>query len=378
MFAIIFLILSTIPEGYAPDPYSIFSQSDSVLSSISSIEYCFTFSGTGALSNIIPVLEGKTSLSFVSGLDHPLMDHRLERLMREGSIRNISVPSGYFAARDSVFFISNENSTVYTSSYNSAAREMFDFPPSSVMMEYVLSEPFIDEVLADSIAVLYPEEVDGVLCHAFHVFYGDNQENEAIWFIGIADLLPHAVERIGYYGTSSIAGGQLLELSNLCTDCSIPPRPSVPDDFTFTQWLSLLEPGTHAPSFFLADRSGFTVRSSDQEDKLLLLCFFSSWDSTSLSALGLLKSVMENYPQSVKPIGISILEAAEAGFRLNTLDTDFPILIFGEDTAHDYNVHTVPAVFLISKSSEILYSCAVVTDEATSDIVRLIESEIGI
>ncbi len=375
MISIIFFIFSTLPEAYTVDPYSIFSQSDSVLSSISSIEYQFTFSGTGALLNIIPEVNGKTCLSFVPGLDHPLMDHHLESMTREGTFRNLSIPSSYVATRDSVYLVDNIDSTVYFSSYNRAAWEMFDFPPASLLMEYALSEPFRDEILADSIAVLVPEEIDGTLCHVFHVFYSDLEGNEAIWFIGIEDLLPHAVERISYYGTASAPGGQLLVLSNLNLSSTIPCRPSVPENYTSTGWLSLLETDTDAPPFFLADRQGFTVRSSDQGEKLLLLCFFSSWDPVSLSALGLLQTIYREYSGSLQCFGISILETSEPGFRLNSLETEFPILVFGEDAADDYNVHTTPAVFLISSSRKILYSSRVVTDETADEILRLIEGE---
>lgn len=378
MFAVILIILSNPLEGYTADPYTTFALSDSVLSSIDTVEYSFTFSGTGALSNIIPAVEGMTSLGFPEGMHHPLMFHRFENITREGSIRNLEIPSSFLASADSVFFVDHQKSLIYSAEYGRAAHSMFDFPPASVMMEYVVSSPFADEMLADSISVLFPVELNGIPCHVFHVFYDDSEGDEAVWFIGVEDLLPRAVERIGYYGSASAPGGQLLKIANIKInlECQIPASPPVPDGYTAAPWLSLLEPSSRAPAFFLADKDGFARRSTDFGDRTLLLCFFSSWDPSSLSALGLLKSITDEYPDFIQAVGISIFETTDPWFRLNSLGIDFPILVFGEDAAHDYNVHSVPAVFMISKDGEILFSSMNITDDAESEIRKLIEGSI--
>ncbi|MEA3266157.1 MAG: TlpA disulfide reductase family protein, partial [Candidatus Fermentibacteria bacterium] len=216
-------------------------------------------------------------------------------------------------------------------------------------------------------------ELDGVLCHVFHVFY-QGEDAEAVWFLGMDDLLPRAVERIGYYGSSSIPGGQILEISDLTEEFPMESFSYLPlPGYTSLPWLSLLEPSTTAPAFFLADLNGHTVRSTEFSGKTLLLCFFSSWDPSSLSALGLLKSIGEDFSESVQAVGISIMETTDPAFRLSSLGLDFPVLIFGESTAEAYNVHSVPAVFLVSDKNEILYSSQGIQDGTVSDIRVLIE-----
>lgn len=374
LFAFLF-ILSIPQEGYTVDPYRVFAQSDSILSGINAVEYSFSFSGTGALSNIIPELEGTTCLGFQSGIDHPLMNHSIEYILSEGTIRNIRAPSSFVATEDSVYFIDNTRNEAYRAEYSLSSHDMFDFPPSSLMMEYVVSNPFMDEMLADSIVILFPVDRSGITCHVFHVYYADHRGSEAVWFISMEDLMPRAVERIGYYGSASLPGGQLLEISNLNTGCDMPLSPIVP--YTFTPWLSLLAPSTQAPEFFLSGMDGFTRRSSDFHDKALLLCFFSSWDPSSMSALGVLKRITAEYPELVQAVGISILESNDPWFRLNSLDIDFPILVYGEDAAEDFNVHSVPAVFLISNDGKILLSSMSMADSTESEISRLILIEKG-
>ena len=373
MLALIVLILSNPVDDYTADPFRVFVQSDSVLSTINSVEYSFTFSGTGALSNIIPQVQGTTSLGHIPGIHHPLMYHSFETLRRDGIISDLEVPSAFVATAEKIYFVDHDDSLVYCSDYSATASDMFSFPPASLLMEYVISGPFADEILADSIIVLQPAEKDGTLCHVFHVFYRNAHGTEALWFLGIDDLLPRAVERMGYYGPTSTPGGQLLEITNIATGITLPSAPSIAEGFALVQWKALLDPGEEAPSFFLADRDGFTRRSSDFEDRALLLCFFSSWDPLSLSNLGILKSMGEEYPESLQAIGISIRETGDPGFRLNSLGIDFPILVFGEDAAFAYNVHSVPAVFLLSKDGRVLYSCQSMTGDDESAVFNLME-----
>ncbi|MCD4708898.1 MAG: hypothetical protein K8S62_14300 [Candidatus Sabulitectum sp.] len=375
MLAVFLFILSNPMEDYSADPYRIFAQSDSILSSINSIEYSFAFSGTGALSNIIPEVQGTTSLGNTPGLRHPLMYHSFTTLIREGAIRDLEVPSSFIASAESVYYVDHNASVMYSADYNILTQDIFDFPPASIMMEYVIPDPFNDEILADSIAVLFPTESDGVPCHVFHVFYNNAHGTEAVWFLGMEDLLPRAVERIEYYGPTSMPGGQLLKISGLRLDCPLSAVPAIPDDFANLPWRSLLETGELAPGFFLSDKNGFARRSSDFNGRTLLLCFFSSWDTSSLSALGLLKSITDDYPDFVQAVGISIWEAADPWFRLNSLGINFPVLVFGEDAADDYNVHSVPAIFLISRDGIILFTSMNITDDTVSEIINFIEEE---
>jgi len=371
---LIFLILSIPLEACRVDPYEIFKQADSTLSAISAVEYSFSFSGTLALANIIPVIGGTTHLGFVPELQHPLMLHNLETSSR--TVHRIAVPSLFAASADSVYLINSCDSVAYRAQYTAEATDIFSFPPASVMMEFVVPEPFKDEKLADSIAILLPVELDSTQCYVFHVYYSGDSRAEAVWFLGMNDLLPRAVERIGYYGPDSLQGGEFLELSCINTSCSLPVPPEIPGGVRAQLWNSLLEPHTSAPEFFLADTRGYTVRSTQFANSDVLVCFFSSWDHNSLGALGVLKTVSAEYPDAVQAVGISILETADPVFRLNSLNLDFPVLVFGEDAAEDYNVHTVPALFLVSGEGEILYSSSHITENAQGIIMELVEESI--
>jgi peroxiredoxin len=376
LLALIFFILSNPVENITTDPYRIFYLSDSVLTCISNIEYSFSFCGTGALSNIIPEVLGRTHLGTAPGVSHPLMELTYNEITGSGSTGGFSVPSAYCATADSLYYINHDNKVVYKSAFNSDTQGIFNFPAASLLMEYVIPHPFSDELDSDSIAVLSPGESGGVPCFVFHVFYKEPEGSEAIWFIGIADFLPRAVERIDYYGETAIPGGQLLEISDISYPDELPAVPAVPADYGSVSLGIPLKPGDPAPEFFLADMDGFTLRPSNFPDRNLVLCFFSSRDPSSLSTLGAMNSLALEYGNSLQVLGISILEKTDTRFRLESLQIQFPVLVFGEAAAEAYRVSSVPAVFLVSTDRQILYSSSGFADNEEAEIRRIIESRI--
>ena len=360
----------------ATDPYRVFALSDSVLSGINNVDYSFSFRGTGFLSNIIPAVLGRTHLGTSTELDHPLMELRFEETQNGSAKGNFTVPSTYIATEDSLYFIDNEAGIVYRGNSSSGAQGIFNFPAASLMMEYVVPHPFSDELNADSIAVLFPGESGGVSCYVFHVFYHDQEGSETIWYIGMEDFLPRAVERIGYYGETGDPGGQLLEISNIGFPSEMPGDPSVPSGSRLILWNSPLTTGDSAPAFFLANRDGYTVRPTDFPGMFLLLCFFSSNDSSSLSALGSMNSLAEEFGDYVQILGISILETTDIAFRLESLEIKFPILVFGESAAEDFLVRRVPSVFLLSPERHVLFSSSGFSGDAETNIRQILENSI--
>lgn len=315
------------PAGdYSADPYSVFMTSDSILSEINSFQYHFRYSGTGAMSNIIPVVTGRASLSVAAGSNHPLMVLDFLEVEREGTSELPAVPVSYVASRDSLYRFDFARSSVSSVPVGGNVPSVFDYPPASVMMELVLPHPFSDEIMADSIAVLFPDTVEGEPCHVFNVYYHGG-ETTSVWYISMIDNMPRAVERL------SIHGGELLEIWNLGGIGS------------------LLEPGEKAPEVFLAARDGFVSRIIFPREKPVLLLFFNSEGVNSLGALG---SAGEMYDENIDVIGISIMETSEDLFRLTSLNIPFPIMIHGEETAEDYRVDLLPSAVLVNAQGEVV------------------------
>lgn len=305
------------------------------MSSIQSVEYSFRFSGTGALGNIIPAVTGKTSLYLSEESPHPIMILDYLEVEKEGSADWFAVPSSYVASADSFYRFDYTSETVTAAPASQEGSAVFNFPPASVMMELVLNDPFMDELQADSIAVLFPDSIRGVLCHVFQVYYTGESSTEAVWYIGMEDLLPRAVERLGRYGPEGEPGGQFLQVWNIEQHGTLPNQ------------------GEEASEVFLADTDGFARRISFPRENPVLFLFFTSGGSNSLSAIGTAAGIV---CEELEVYGISVMETTDPLFRLSSLEIPFPILLYGEKAAEDFRVGNLPSAVLVKPSGEVFRS----------------------
>lgn len=356
MSLLIVLLLSVSSLEYPEDPYMLLQRADSAVSGVERVSYSFSFRGTGSLGNIIPVLLGKASLSSGEESLHPLMVLDFLEIEVPGVIDEFTVPSTYIATDDTLYRIDHPRQTVHYGVATPDASVLFNFPPASVMMEYVLENPFSDEIAADSIAVLREDSAGGVPCHVLHVYYDLPEGSEAVWYLGVEDLLPRAVERIGYYGSRGTPGGQRLEISNMEFTFPAEPEGAVPSGYTRETGFGLAAPGDSAEAIFLAGTDGFTRRVAFPGEKPVLLFFFSSWDRASLSAMGVVNGLSDTEGERMDVYGISIWENNDPLFRLAALDTGFPLLVYGSDTAGDYGIQTVPTAVLIDADGIVIHT----------------------
>ncbi|PIE51285.1 hypothetical protein CSA37_12090 [Candidatus Fermentibacteria bacterium] len=360
----VFLISALLFQaGYSPDPYLVFLQSDSVLAGIESVSYDFHFRGTGSLANIIPEVTGKAILTKPEQNSHPVMQLDFIQLIHPGSIPEFRVPVTYMATEDSLYRIDHTRETIT----KGPAEGIFNYPPTAVLMEYVLPSPFHDEINADSVAILYPETINGVLCHVFHVYYADRM-GEAVWYIGKNDFLPYAVERIDYYGPRGTAGGQRLETGFIDTDADSNLDLSPYSNYRKLGFMHLAAPGEQAADVFLADMDGFVEKIVFPRESPVLLSFFSSWDPASLETLGLLNRIAER--SDLNATAVSLWESSDPSSRLEGLSMNFKVLIHGEDTAEDYGVVTVPSMVLVSETGEVLFSTDVFEEMTEENIME--------
>lgn len=328
MIIITAVLLALSTGDYDADPYEIFIAGDSILSTANSFRYSFRFSGTGALANIIPAVSGRASLSLPQDSPHPLMVLDFLLLESQGSGEAPALPISYVASRDSLYRFGFSDSTVISGPVSAGGTGIFDYPSASVMMELVLDNPFSDEIMADSIAVLVPDTAGGEFCHVFHVYYHGG-EAEAVWYISMDDLLPRAVERL------SPGGGEFLEIWDLEHNSG------------------LLETGETAPEVFLSDAGGFVRRIDFPRERPVMLLFFTSGGANSMAALG---TAGEATGGNIEVYGISMMETGDLEFRLGSLDIPFTVLIHGEEAAEDYRVDVLPSAVLISPQGEVVMS----------------------
>ena len=102
-----------------------------------------------------------------------------------------------------------------------------------------------------------------------------------------------------------------------------------------------------APDFELEDITGGWVRLDDQEDTVIILCFWATWSEASRYLLKELEKVAETFGQKVLFLTIAVdtdYEEIEKAVRRQGII--FPVLL-NDETDRDYELRGVPAVFLI-------------------------------
>lgn len=329
----------SVVDGYTPaDPYEAFRTADSILTSSGGYSYDFRYSGTGSLANIIPAVLGSANLSWSPEASHPLMILNFDSIERAGDTSTFPVPSAYVASAESLYRFDYSRETITSAPATAEGAAIFDFPPSAVMMELVLLHPFSDELQADSIAVLFPDTIEGEPCHAFMVYYNGGTST-AVWHLSTEDLLPRAVTR----------GGELLEIWDLQVR------------------VGFIQAGEPAPEVLLAGMDGMVERLSFPRERPLLLLFFTPGGSNSLAALGQVSLLLD---ENVDIRGILLMEPGDTEFRLGNLDIRFPIMVHGEEVSEEYRVQFLPSAVLIAPDGTVVLS-AEGSSEVDADVFRI-------
>jgi thiol-disulfide isomerase/thioredoxin len=112
-----------------------------------------------------------------------------------------------------------------------------------------------------------------------------------------------------------------------------------------------------APAFSLKDLSGSTVSLADYKGKVVLLDFWATFCGPCMKAMPRLQKLHEE----LGPKGFSVLGVAtdEEGAKLVApavakLKVKYPILLTEPSTWKNYQVETLPALFLIDRSGQIV------------------------
>jgi hypothetical protein len=328
-----------------PSPQDIFTLADSACTALPGVSYDFVFRGTGWFEAILPWLEGNASISGDSLL-------RLEFTESHGETAGaFPVPSVFHVLGDSVWFTDHGRQRFHSGSLRAGAGELLVFPPWVLPVEFMLTDPFRDEINADSIAWLGYDTLSGIPCHTLLSIYPSG--DAALWSISTEDHLPRRVERIS--GDPRTPGAQILSISSLVAENPVIVAPALPEGYRLVPYSPVLLPGTPAPGFILADIDGMVARLADFRGEPLVLAFVSSWSNPSLGALALLSRLMTDY-SDLNVATVFIWEKGTPAFRLRDLAVPGRVFVYGDHLAEDYVVRSVPVIYLLDREAKIAFA----------------------
>lgn len=125
-----------------------------------------------------------------------------------------------------------------------------------------------------------------------------------------------------------------------------------------------------APAFALKDLSGNTVSLADFKGKVVLLDFWATFCSPCVKAMPKLQKLHEqNASKGFAVVGIATDEHGEKLVRPMVAKTkvNYPILLDNASVWKAYGVETLPALFLVDRSGQIVKRFGGGTDHKTID-----------
>lgn len=110
-----------------------------------------------------------------------------------------------------------------------------------------------------------------------------------------------------------------------------------------------------APDFKLKEIEGEQIQLSDQEESVVVLCFWASWSKASGYILNMLEDLAQTYGQDVLFITIATdLDQSTLEPYLRKHEMIFPVLM-NDGTDKAYGLHGVPTLFIIDAKGNIQF-----------------------
>jgi thiol-disulfide isomerase/thioredoxin len=345
------------------------------MSEVDAVSYTFTFYGEGFLATELNAAHGTTDLMASDDLNYQFFLVTVDSCWAAGGI---PVPSTFAMDGVTVYSLNGRDSVFASSLISDGGQDLLSFSSRMLMLEYIIDEPFSDEIHADSLAIQGMETVDGTDCDILHVWYAGGT-SEAVWYLGAEDHLPRKVERI--YRYQGEEGTMILELEDISFPDGFEDGHFVlepPDGFTVETYSAFIPSGTPAPLWELPDPDGNMVSLESLRGSVVVLDFWATWCGPCrevMPALQALSIEFENSPLEV--IGINIWENSDPVAFMSENGYTYTLLLEGDSVAVDYMVTAIPTFYVIDADGNIALGAKGASQENEDALRDMVESLLG-
>jgi thiol-disulfide isomerase/thioredoxin len=247
---------------------------------------------------------------------------------------------------------------------------------SSLMLEYILDEPFARQLSAPVAEYEGRASVNGALCHVVYVEYSRDAKRTTRerWFFGMKDYLPRKLEQITVNDKGRY-GAYVLSLSNLRVNISFgewaffirPPRGCAITPYRAPEQPALLAVGDLAPGWTLTDASGTTHTLSEYRGKTIVLDFWATWCGPCIRTMPEIQRLHEKYlSNDLIVFGVNTWEESNSSAYMKQHAFTYGLLLKGEDIAKAYRVNILPTLYVIGGHGKILFRSIGVDDDLTT------------
>jgi peroxiredoxin len=229
----------------------------------------------------------------------------------------------------------------------------------AVLFEFAEDEPFAAE-LSGELIDLGREIVGGVECHVIGTTSPAFGGAEVIWHIGVEDGLPRGRR---WVATQPGAEGEFsFRISDLVVDKALGSEAlgntSESDDELIEEDARIVDVGSPAPSWTLADASGANLSLEELRGEVVVLAVWATWCLPCQDVLSAVDGVVRRFDgEPVRLIGISAWEDPDVSATrvMAARGLSYEVLEHGELVGLDYKVAAPPALFVIDTEGRLVF-----------------------
>lgn len=371
------------------DAKRILREADQAIRKVQSLSYEAAYQGTGSFATQSPTSKGQVKLSRLE-TKNPLK----AKLSAQGEFvqtgsADVQPFQVAFDGKTIRRIRASQKSLVYkTVTESDPAERSLGFVTSFLgggayhllMLEYILDQPFIQQLSAPVAEYEGRTSINGVLCHVIYTEYPQDAKRTARerWFFGVKDFLPRRLEQIainnmGRYGAYVLSLANLkagIPLNNLAFQIR-PPRGYTITPYQIPDRPTLLAVGEPAPDWTLTDASGTSHTLSEYRGKAVVLDFWATWCGPCIRTMPEIQRLHEKYlREGLIVLGVNSWEESNSSAYMKSQGFTYGLLLKGEEIAKAYRVDTLPTVYVIGGDGKIIYRAIGVNDNLRSFLAK--------
>lgn len=350
-----FLIISCSRSSEPVDPVNFLSASERAIQNVNGISYDFSFEGTGSMSGSF---NGNVTLYKTTDRDYTLTN--IEGDISTGT-KTDPLDMVIATHGPDIEVINHNSETFLYGNVRAGSGHLLTYGYYAILFQYLQANPF-QAAIRDTAGTKWTgtENINGISTQKIKTVNPFAQA-DITWYLSENDTLPVAQKWV--VTTPGVDGEFMFKMYNL--EINEPVDTSIfyltpPEDYSKRNESERnLATGVQAPDWLLNTVDGNTVQLSDQMGNIVVMDFWATWCSPCWAIMPKLDQLYEEFAdQPVKFYGINTWESPNIDLNeyLRTKEISYPVLLEGETLGFTYKLSTLPALFVIGKSGEFIYS----------------------
>lgn len=112
-----------------------------------------------------------------------------------------------------------------------------------------------------------------------------------------------------------------------------------------------------APTFKLFSTHNKLFNLDEHHGKVVVIDFFATWCGPCRKAMPSIQQIHETYKdQGVVVVGVQVSDRESPVELMTELGIKYPVLIGGDDVAHNFSVSALPTLIVIGRDGKVCYS----------------------